>query len=295
MRRRCLIWALSAVLFAAVLPLGAQDTTADPKTIHPNKIRIDNPIQVADDASKAVGIEGGLSSTINIMILLTVLTLAPSILILTTSFVRIVVVLALLRQAIGTQSLPPTQVITGLALFMTFLIMAPTFTRIHEVAIIPMSADNPDERIDQLTAWTRAKVPLRDFMFAQIRNTENEGDIYMILNYRGVDTSRPEELTEDDVDLLTLIPAYVLSELKTAFLIGFRIYLPFLIIDMVVASLLISMGMLMLPPVFISLPFKLLLFVMVDGWRLVVGNLLDSFVQPESVTETASMFFYFVT
>ncbi len=279
-------------LGATAMPTLAQEA---PKTVNPNEIRVESPIQVADDASKALGIEGGLSSTINVMILLTVLTLAPSILIMTTSFVRIVVVLALLRQAIGTQSLPPTQIISGLALFMTFMIMAPTFERINEVAITPMSADDPAERIDQLTAWNRAKVPIREFMFAQIRNTGNEGDIYMILNYRGnVDTSNPEALTEDDVDLLTLVPAYVLSELKTAFLIGFRIYLPFLIIDMVVASLLISMGMLMLPPVFISLPFKLLLFVLVDGWRLVVGNLLDSFVQPESV-ETAQLFWLGVT
>ena len=283
MTGRLLILA-AVVVGAAACPTAAQQNPPEaPKTVQPERVRIDNPVQVADDASRAVGIEGGLSSTINVMILLTVLTLAPSILIMTTSFIRIVVVLALLRQAIGTQSLPPTQIISGLALFMTFMIMAPTFERINEVAIVPMSAENPDERIDQMTAWQRAKQPMRDFMFAQIRNTGNEGDLYMILNYRGVDTSRPEELTEADVDLLTLVPAYVLSELKTAFLIGFRIYLPFLIIDMVVASLLISMGMLMLPPVFISLPFKLLLFVLVDGWRLVVGNLLDSFVQPESV------------
>ena len=156
---------------------------------------------------------------------------------------------------------------------MTFLVMAPTMKQIHEQAILPMN----EGQIDQLTAWNRAKQPLRDFMFAQIERTDNWGDVYMVLNYRGVDTSQPDTLRRADVDMITLIPAYVLSELKTAFLIGFRIYLPFLIIDMVVSSLLISMGMLMLPPVLISLPFKLLLFVMVDGWRLVVGNLLDSF------------------
>jgi flagellar biosynthetic protein FliP len=159
-------------------------------------------------------------------------------------------------------------------MFMTFLIMAPTFQRINEVAIAPLSAGE----IDQMTAWSRARQPLRDFMFNQIDRTGNWGDLYMVLNYRGIDTSRPETIKRADVDMLTLIPAFILSELKTAFLIGFRIYLPFLIIDMVVSSVLISMGMLMLPPVLISLPFKLLLFVLTDGWRLVVGNLLESFV-----------------
>jgi flagellar biosynthetic protein FliP len=151
--------------------------------------------------------------------------------------------------------------------------MAPTVKQVHEQAIVPLNAGE----IDQMTAWSRAKQPLRDFMFAQIENTDNWGDVYMVLNYRGIDTSEPDQLKRADVDMVSLIPAFILSELKTAFLIGFRIYLPFLIIDMVVSSLLISMGMLMLPPILISLPFKLLLFVMVDGWRLVVGNLLDSF------------------
>lgn len=263
-------WWLLAVLLLIVVPSASGQPAGEP--LEP--IRVDNPVTVIEEASDALpGFEGGLSGTINIMILLTVLSLAPAIVILCTSFVRIVVVLALLRQAIGTQTLPPSQVLVGLSLFMTFLVMAPTIKQIHEQAILPMN----EGQIDQLTAWNRAKQPLRDFMFAQIDRTGNWGDIYMVLNYRGVDTTQPDTLRRADVDMITLIPAYVLSELKTAFLIGFRIYLPFLIIDMVVSSLLISMGMLMLPPVLISLPFKLLLFVMVDGWRLVVGNLLDSF------------------
>ncbi len=247
-----------------------------------NPIEIDNPVNVLEGAAESIpGFEGGLSSTLNILILLTVLSLAPAIVILCTSFVRIVVVLALLRQAIGTQTLPPSQVITGLALFMTFLIMAPTAKQIQQQAIVPLN----EGRIDQAVAWSRAKQPLRDFMFTQIDNTSNWGDVYMVMNYRGIDTSQPDILRRADVDMLTLVPAYILSELKTAFLIGFRIYLPFLIIDMVVSSLLISMGMLMLPPVLISLPFKLLLFVLVDGWRLIVGNLLDSFAAvPTAVT-----------
>ena len=233
-----------------------------------------NPLEVVHDAARALpGVEGDFSSTVNLLIVLTVLSLAPAILILCTSFLRIVVVLALLRQAIGTQSLPPSQVIVGLAMFMTFLVMAPTFTQIHERAIRPLSAG----QIDYTAAWAEARDPLRGFMFDQIDRNDNWGDVYAVLNYRGVDTSRPETLTRRDVDMLTLIPAFILSELKTAFLIGFRVYLPFLVIDMVVAGVLVSMGMLMLPPVLISLPFKLLLFVMVDGWRLIAGSLLDGF------------------
>ncbi len=254
-------------LFATPGAASAQDGEATP-------LRMDNPVSVVEDAAEALpGFEGGLSSTLNVLVLLTVLSLAPAIIILCTSFTRIVVVLALLRQAIGTQSLPPSQVIIGLSLFLTFLVMAPTVNQVYEQAIVPLNVGE----IDQLTAWSRAKQPLRDFMFSQIERTDNWSDVYMVLNYRGTDTSEPENLTRGDVDMITLIPAFVLSELKTAFLIGFRIYLPFLIIDMVISSLLISMGMLMLPPVLISLPFKLLLFVLVDGWRLVVGNLLDSF------------------
>lgn len=233
-----------------------------------------NPVSMLESASEAIpGFEGGLSASLNVLILLTVLTIAPSILMMCTCFTRFVVVLSLVRQAIGTATLPPSQVIVGLALFMTVLAMEPTFTRIYNEAYVPYTQG--DENVQsQLDVWNRAKDPLRDFMFAQIDAADNWDGVYVILDYRGVDTSRPEELTYDDVDMLTLVPAFILSELKVAFLIGFRIYLPFLIIDMVVSSLLISMGMLMLPPVLISLPFKLLLFVLVDGWTLLVGNLL---------------------
>jgi len=217
--------------------------------------------------------KGGMSTALSILLLLTVLSIAPALLVMTTSFTRIVVVLSLLRQAIGTQSLPPSQVIVGLSLFMTFLVMAPTFDRINREALMPLQANE----IDDMTAWNNAKQPLRDFMFAQIDHAGNWSDLYMVLNYRKIDTSDPSKLKREDVDMLSLIPAFILSELKVAFLLGFRLYLPFLIIDMVVASVLISMGMMMLPPVLISLPFKLLLFVLVDGWALVAGNLLNSF------------------
>ena len=222
---------------------------------------------------------GPMTATLSILLLLTILSIAPALLVLCTSFTRIVVVLALLRQAIGTQSLPPSQVIIGLSMFMTFLIMAPTFDQVNREAIVPLQ----DGEIDEMQAWHRAKQPLRRFMFDQIDYSNNWSDVYMILEYRGVKTP-PPELQKRDVDMLTLIPAYILSELKVAFLIGFKMYLPFLVIDMVIASVLISMGMLMLPPVLISLPFKLLLFVMVDGWHLVVGNLLSSFAVPGVTT-----------
>lgn len=249
----------------------------------PQGVDLSNPVSVVQSAGQGIaemtgreaGKGGGMSAPLSILILLTVLTVAPALLVMCTSFTRIVVVLALLRQAMGTQSLPPSQVVVGLALFMTLLVMGPTLQRVNAEAIGPMQAG----QVDQLEAWSRARQPLRDFMFAQIEYAGNEPDLYMVLKYRGIDTSHPERLKRADVDMLTLIPAFILSELKVAFLMGFRLYLPFLIIDMVVSSVLISMGMLMLPPVLISMPFKLLLFVLVDGWHLVAGGLLNSFAQ----------------
>lgn len=215
----------------------------------------------------------GLSSTIQVMLLLTVLSLAPAILLMTTSFVRIVVVLGLLRQALGTQQLPPSQVITSLAIFMTLLIMAPVWKDVYDNAILPYTDPAGDMTIEE--AWQEGSRPIRRFMSRQIVAADNLEDIYLFYNYLPADTPEPE--TTDDVPLQVLLPAYMLSELKIAFLIGFQVYLPFLILDIVVASVTISMGMLMLPPVMISLPFKLMLFVLVDGWRLVVGMLLESF------------------
>lgn len=244
-----------------------------------------NPISMLEDSADAIpGFDGGLSGAMNIIVLLTVLTLAPAIVISCTSFIRIIIVLGMLKQALGTQNLPPSQIIVTLAMFMTFMVMAPTLERINDEAITPY---RNGEIVNQLDMWNAAKEPLRDFMFAQIDTAENWSSVYTILNYRGVDTSEPEMLTRDDVDMLTLVPAFMLSELKVAFLMGFRVYLPFLIIDMVVASLLISMSMMMLPPVLISLPFKVLLFVLVDGWNLVVGSLMVSFAQPPAVTAMA--------
>ena len=226
----------------------------------------------------------GLSSTLQVMILLTVISLAPALLLMTTSFIRILVVFGLMRQAIGTQQLPPSQVITSIALFMTVLLMTPIWTEVYEDAIKPYT----EKQIGLEEAWQRGTQPVRKFMALQIRRTENDDDVYLFLSYMPDEyDSQTGELPdyayfdpaegEKLVPLQALLPAYMLSELKTAFLIGFQVYLPFVILDIVVASVTISMGMLMLPPVLISLPFKLLLFVLVDGWRLVAEMLLESF------------------
>lgn len=286
--------ALLLILFAAPVSRAQEvygpGATPAPSPAQPADLEDINPLSILAGASEmlnsaqrpggAPGQTAGLSAPINVILLLTVLTLVPSILLMTTCFVRIIVVLGLLKQAIGTQSLPPPQVIVGLALFMTLLVMAPTFERIHAEAVAPYSKG---EIRDYDDLWARARQPMRDFMFAQIDATGNWSSVYMVLNYRGIDTSRPDELTTDDVDMVSLIPAFMLSELKAAFMIGFKVYLPFLVIDMVISALLISMGMMMLPPVLISLPFKLLLFVLVDGWQLVVGSLLSSFRQPDVI------------
>jgi len=210
-----------------------------------------------------------------VMLLLTVLSLAPAVLLMTTSFVRIVVVLGLLRQAIGAQQLPPSQVITTLAMFMTLLVMGPTWTETYNQSILPYTRG---EIADPESAWNAGVVPLKRFMSRQVELAGNSDDVWLFYDYlpanqRPVNT--PE--TYDQVPLVVLLPAFMLSELKVAFLIGFQIYLPFLILDLVVSSVTISMGMMMLPPVMISLPLKLLLFVLVDGWTLVVGMLLESF------------------
>jgi flagellar biosynthesis protein FliP len=212
----------------------------------------------------------GLSSTIQVMLLLTVLSLAPAFLLMTTCFVRMVVVLGLLRQAVGTQQLPPSQVITALSLFLTLLIMTPVWKQVYDDAIVPYT----HKEIALEDAWTAGVAPIRRFMSQQIVRTGNDADVHLFLSYL---PNQPTPTSYEEVPLQALVPAFMLSELKTAFLIGFQIYLPFLILDMVVAAVMVSMGMLMLPPVLISLPFKLLLFVLVDGWHLIVGMLLESF------------------
>jgi flagellar biosynthetic protein FliP len=214
-----------------------------------------------------------LSNSLQILVLLTVLTVAPSILLMMTCFLRMLVVLVLLRQALGTQQLPPSQVVVGLALFLTILVMAPTWSRINEHAIQPYL----NEELGQLDAIAVASGELRNFMLAQIKSAGNEPDVYLMYEYAAKKSVPADQvLDEREVPMTALVPAFILSELKVAFILGFRIYLPFLVIDMVIATVLVSMGMMMLPPVLISLPFKLLLFVLADGWHLVVGALMAS-------------------
>jgi flagellar biosynthetic protein FliP len=206
-----------------------------------------------------------VSSGVQLLVLLTVLSLAPSIMILATSFTRIVIVLSLLRNAIGTPTTPPTQVIVGMALLLSFFVMAPVFSEINQNALQPYI----NNQIDQQTFFTRAVEPIRSFMFKQTRDKDLE--LFLSINGQG----RPTSL--NDISTIVLLPAFVISELKSAFIMGFVIYIPFLIVDMVVSSILLAMGMMMLPPSLISLPFKLLLFIMVDGWYLLTRSLLVSF------------------
>lgn len=204
-------------------------------------------------------------NTVKIILMLTVLTLAPAVLIMMTGFTRIIIVLSFLRQALGTQQMPPNQMLLGLAMFLTFFVMQPHFSEINQRALQPYL----NGQINQETALDNSLRPLRGFMFKQTRDQD------LSLFVRLTKMEKPK--TRADVPTTVLVPAFILSELKTAFQIGFVIYLPFLVIDMVVASVLMAMGMMMLPPVIVSLPFKIMLFVLVDGWGLLVGSMVESF------------------
>jgi len=206
-----------------------------------------------------------VSVTLQILFLMTILSLAPAILILTTAFTRIVIVLHFLRQAMGLQQVPPAQVLIGLAMFLTFFVMAPTWSRVNQEAIQPYM----NNTITLQQAYDRGVVPVREFMLRQTR----EEDLALFVRLASVDKPQSRE----DVPLHALIPAYAISELRIGFQIGFLLFIPFLVIDMVISSILLSMGMMMLPPAMISLPFKVLLFILVDGWHLVVRSLLESF------------------
>ena len=213
------------------------------------------------------GDQGGLAATLRIVLALTVLGLAPSILILLTSFTRIIVVLHFVRSALTTQTTPPNQVLVGLALFLTWFIMSPIFIQINTEAVKPLT----DGKINFEQAYEVGIKPLRTFMYKQT----NTKDIRLFLDIAGID----EVKDMDEIPTNVLIPAFIISELRAAFIIGFCIYIPFLVIDMAVSSTLMSMGMMMLPPTTISMPFKILLFIMVDGWDFVIGNLVKSFVK----------------
>jgi len=224
---------------------------------------------IAQSLSLDLGDEAGplTGRIVQIIVLMTVLSLAPAILIVTTSFTRLIVVLSLLRSAIGIQTTPPNVVIISLALFLTGFIMAPTFERAYDEGLLPLI----NEQIDEETAFERITVPFRDFMLKHAR----EKDVLLFMDLSATeDVAAPEE-----IPLKVLVPAFMISELKRAFEIGFLLFVPFLVIDMVVASILMSMGMMMLPPVMIALPFKLIFFVLVDGWNLVAKSLVESFVR----------------
>ncbi len=208
---------------------------------------------------------GDLSTTLQIVILMTVLALAPSILIMVTSFIRFTVVLSFLRQAMGIHQMPPNQLLVALALILTFFVMSPAVNQAYTEGIKPYI----EEKIDKDEAWDKTVAPFRAFMLSQTR----EKDLALFVDIARLDT--PE--TEEDIPLHVLVPGYVISELRTAFQIAFVLFVPFLVIDMVVASVLMSMGMMMLPPIIVSLPFKILLFVLVDGWYLLTKSLVESF------------------
>ncbi len=215
-----------------------------------------------------IGVAAGdenMASVLQMLALLTVISLAPSILIMLTSFTRIIIVLHFTRAALNTQTVPPNQVLVGLALFLTFFIMAPTFSSVYQNAVKPLAAGE----ITSEEAFEVGMAPIREFMFGQTR----EKDLKMFLEISGTQDVQ----TQDDIPTSVLIPSFITSELRTAFIIGFVIYIPFIIIDMVVASTLMSMGMMMLPPTTISMPFKILLFIIADGWNLVIGNLVKTF------------------
>lgn len=257
-RIRLLLALIAAVLIAA--PVLAQVPEPEPE---PEPL----PLDLAETIEQATEPEN-VTTTLFLIFLLTILTLAPAILVMTTSFTRIIVVFGFLRQAMATQQSPPNQVLVGLALFLTFFIMTPTYQRVYSESLQPYMAgeiETPQEALD------RGMAPVRDFMFAQLEG--HPRDLALFIEIAGLE--RPN--TRDDVPTTVLIPAFIISELRIAFQIGFIIYIPFLIIDMVVASTLMAMGMMMLPPVFISLPFKIILFVLVDGWYLLVGSLVRSF------------------
>jgi flagellar biosynthetic protein FliP len=248
--------ALSPILILILMVFCAGPVQAESNDNAANIMRID----LSQDADS-----GKVGVVLQIFLLMTVLSLAPSILIMLTCFTRIAIVLSLLRQAIGTHQLPPTQIVTGLALFLTVFIMAPVWQTVHQQAVKPYL----ENHLSAQAAFKEAIKPVRQFMIKQTR----EKDLALLVDVAKL--PRPKNIEE--VPIHVLIPSFIVSELKTAFQIGFMLYVPFLIIDMVVASVLLSMGMMMLPPIMVSLPFKLMIFVLTDGWYLIVGSLVKSF------------------
>jgi len=206
-----------------------------------------------------------VSTTLQILLLMTILSLAPSIVIMTTAYLRIIIVFHFLKNALGTQQMPPSQLLAGIALFVTFFIMAPTWNKVNEEAIKPLM----DNKIKVSEAYDKGIEPIREFMFKNVRDEDLE--LFVSLS----SLERPKN--REELPTYVLIPAFVLSELRTGFIIGFFMFIPFIMVDMIVSSILMSMGMMMMPPMMISLPFKILLFILVDGWNLIIGSLVRSF------------------
>ena len=267
------------IALSAVHPSKTYAASMDPDSI--TDMRSGNTeADEQDNGDNNNGNTGGLSLTLNnedgsvttpvrMLLMLTILSLAPSLLVMMTSFTRIIIVLHFVRTAIGTQTAPPNQILVGLALFLTFFIMWPTFQKINEDALQPFDRGE----INQTEFLEAAEEPIRNFMINEAKIQVR--DINLFTEISGETYTEDDELT--DVPFTTLVPAFILSELRKAFIMGFLIYIPFIVIDMVVSSVLMSMGMMMLPPAMISLPFKILLFVLVDGWQMIVGSIVSSF------------------
>lgn len=262
---------LATPALATAVPLVPDDGTEQVVPLAPDDATPEGSVPGVPDVPEVPSVtvtldgqDGALSQTVVVLVLLTVGSVAPALLLLTTTFTRFVVVLGLTKNALGLQTVPPSQVLVGLALFLSMFTMAPTFRQVNETAVQPYLAGE----IEQGDAFRAGFEPIRDFMLTQTR----EADLQLFVDLAGADQpSDPSEISPT-----TLIPAFVISELRAAFVMGFVIFVPFLVIDLVVAAVLMSMGMMMLPPVFISLPVKLLLFVLVDGWVLIAGSLVRS-------------------
>ncbi len=269
--KRCL--AVFAVVFVVLIFCNTQSMAAEiptttettEETAFPDENDLTSPLNLSFTVD---GEEGTLSGTLQMLLVITVISLAPSILVMMTSFTRIIVVLHFIRTALGLTSTPPNNVLIGLSLFLTLSIMSPIFARVNTEAIEPFSKGE----MNQEEALEAAMGPMRDFMINQLQNREE--DVQLFLDIAGIESVS----SWDDIPTSVIIPAFIINELRSAFIIGFLIYIPFIIIDMVVASTLMSMGMMMLPPTTISMPFKVLLFIMADGWNLIIGQLVQSFV-----------------
>jgi flagellar biosynthetic protein FliP len=266
--------ALAIAFLAASMPLAGAKAAPDAGPTQPASSQASAATRPAGAGVELPAIPNlqtpqGASSAMNWVLLITVLSVAPAVLVMVTCFTRIIVVLGLLRAALATQQLPPNQILFGLALLMTVVVMSPTYGQVHNDAIAPYLAG----KTSQTDALKKGQEHVREFMIRQIDNAGNNEDVYLFLSKEQAQAVRAWR----DVPTWSLIPGFVVSELKVAFAMGFKIFLPFLVIDMLVASVLVSMGMLMVPPSLVSLPFKLLLFVLADGWHLVVGTLMNSF------------------